>query len=126
MYIGVHREGIRSEQSRYVVHSQDEESEKPRTRKKDGDNCDLSSARQREEKEKHPVRTRGRRRGCERIVGDGIVRSSRWERRARTVDRRCKKARASPVSAHGYRRWRAGVTWRDEGNGESEREGNMG
>lgn len=30
------------------------------------------------------------------------------------VDRRCKGARASPVSAHGYCRWRADATWRPE------------
>jgi len=54
----------------------------------------------------------------------GIVRSSRWERTARRVDRRCKEARASPVSAHGYRRWRAGVallTKREERRRKSEK-----
>lgn len=30
------------------------------------------------------------------------------------MDRRCKGARASPVSAHGYCRWRADATWRPE------------
>lgn len=30
------------------------------------------------------------------------------------VDRRCEGARASPVSAHGYCRWRADATWRSE------------
>ncbi|KAG7203708.1 hypothetical protein KM043_013736 [Ampulex compressa] len=51
--------------------------------------------------------------------GDGPMGSSRWERRVRGVDRRCKEARASPVSAHGYRRWRAGASSGGRGLRES-------
>lgn len=42
------------------------------------------------------------------------------------MDRRCKEVRASPVSAHGYRRWRAGVAWRDEGKGRVKERGTWG
>lgn len=96
------------------------------SRKKDGDTIVILPARDSAKRKRDVPRARGRGRGRERTDGDGIVRSSRWERRARRVDRRCKEVRASPVSAHGYRRWRAGVAWRDEGKGRVKERGTWG